>query len=320
MPPIRRSEFIALAVAAALRPGAGARAADHPARPVELVVPASAGGGTDLLARAFAEAAKRHSPQAFIVVNRPGASGAIGMGEVLNARPDGHKVCVVIAELAILPALNQIRFSADDFRMIARLNADPASIAVRTEAPWGTIEDLVAEAQRRPDEVKLGDSGVGSIWHLAAAALGEKVGARFLHVPFPGSAPGLTALLGGHLDAMATSPGEASAHVQGGKMRLLAVMAEERQPGFEDVPTLKERGIDLSTGTWRGLAVRRGTPPDVAAALATITREAAAEPGFREALARGNLGFAYAEAGTFDAAIARDREFFRHLVERLQLR
>ena len=136
-------------------------------------MPAAAGGGTDLLARAFAEAAKRRSPQPFVVVNRPGASGAIGMGEVLNARPDGHKICVVIAELAILPALNQIRFSADDFRMVAR--------------------------------------------------------------------------------------------------------------------PLKERGVDLSTGTWRGLAVRRGTPPDVAAALAAIARGAAAEPGFREALARGPL-------------------------------
>jgi putative tricarboxylic transport membrane protein len=321
MAQMRRSEFIALASSAlAASLGArAARAADYPSRPVELVVPASAGGGTDAVARAFAEAAKRHSPQPFVVVNRPGASGAIGMNEVLNARPDGYKVAVVIVELAILPFLNQIRFSADDFRMVARLNADPAAIMVRTDAPWNTIEDFIAEAKRRPDQVKLGDSGVGSIWHLAAAAMAEKAGASFIHAPYPGAAPGLLALLGGHVDAMASSPGEAAAHVQGGKLKVLAVMSDNRAPGFEDVPTLKERGIDLSIGTWRGLGLRKGTPEPVAEALAAIARKVAEEPSFREALARSNLGHAFAEAGAFDAAIARDREAFKQLVARLQL-
>lgn len=322
MAKIRRSEFIALAssaAAASLGLGGGARAADYPTQPVELVVPSSAGGGTDAVARAFADAARKHSPQPFVVLNRPGASGAIGMGEVLNARPDGYKVSVVIVELAILPFLNQIRFSADDFRMVVRLNADPAAIVVRAEAPWNTIEEFVAEAKKRPEQVKLGDSGVGSIWHLAAAAMAEKAGASFLHVPYPGSAPGLLALLGGHTDAMATSPGEATAHVQGGKLKVLAVMSEARVPGLENVPTLKERGIDLAIGTWRGLGVRRGTPEPVVEALAAIARKVVEEPAFRDALARSNLGYAFAEAGDFDAAIARDRESLRQLVARLQL-
>jgi tripartite-type tricarboxylate transporter receptor subunit TctC len=322
MAQMRRSEFLALASSAAASLGLGARAAraaDFPSRPVELVVPASAGGGTDAVARAYADAARKHSPQPFVVLNRPGASGAIGMQEVLNARPDGYKVAVVIVELAILPFLNQIRFSADDFRMVARLNADPAAIMVRAEAPWNTIEDFIAEAKRRPDQVKLGDSGVGSIWHLAAAALAEKTGASFINVPYSGAAPGLLALLGGHVDAMASSPGEAAAHVQGGKLKVLAVMSDSRVPGFEDAPTLKERGIDLSIGTWRGLGVRKGTPEPVAETLAAITRKVVEEPAFREALARSNLGFAFAEAGAFDAAIARDRESFKQQVARLQI-
>jgi tripartite-type tricarboxylate transporter receptor subunit TctC len=250
------------------------------------------------VARAFAEAAKRHSPQPFVVLNRPGASGAIGMNEVLNARPDGYKVAVVIVELAILPFLNQIRFSADDFRMVARLNADPAAIMVRADAPWDTIEAFIAEAKRRPDQVKLGDSGVGSIWHLAAAAMAEKAGVSFINVPYPGAAPGLLALLGGHVDAMASSPGEAAAHVQGGKLKVLAVMSDGQVPGFDDVPTLKERGIDLSIGTWRGLGVRKGTPEPAVEALADIARKVADEPFFREALARSNLGLAYARRAT----------------------
>jgi len=319
-PPMRRSEFIALAAGAAtLGLAPRARAADYPTRPIELIVPASAGGGTDVLARAFAEAAKRHSPQPFITVNRPGASGAIGFAEVLNARPDGYKVCVVFVELAILPFLNQIKFSADDFRMIARLNADPAAIMVRAESPWQSFEDFIAEAKRRPGAVTLGDSGVGSIWHLSGAAMAEKAGAQFLHVPYPGAAPGLTALLGGHVDAMCSSPGEANAYIQGGKMRALVVMSDQRVPGFEAVPTLKERGVDLAIGTWRGLGVPRATPAPVVEALAEIARKAAAEPGFREALSRVNLGYSYADAAEFDSNIASDREAFRQLTGRLHL-
>ncbi len=216
--PTRRSALAAIASVGAALPSAS-RAADYPGRPVELVVPASAGGGTDAVARAFADAARRHSPQPFVVLNRPGASGAIGMGEVLNARPDGYKVAVVIVELAILPFLNQIRFSADDFRMVARLNADPAAIMVRADAPWNTIEGLIAEAKRRPEQVKLGDSGVGSIWHLAAAAMAEKAGASFLHVPYPGAAPGLLALLGGHWTPWRPAPAKRRRTCKGASSR-----------------------------------------------------------------------------------------------------
>ncbi|MBB5692850.1 tripartite tricarboxylate transporter substrate binding protein [Muricoccus pecuniae] len=320
MPTLRRSELLKLAsLAAASGLVSPARAADFPTRPVELVVPASAGGGTDSLARAFADNVRRHSPHPFVVLNRPGASGAVGMGEVLNARPDGYKVSVVIAELAILPYLNQIRFSPDDFRMIARLNADPASIVVRAEAPWKTLEEFLADARKRPGEMTVGDSGVGSIWHLSAAAMAEKAGVSFLHVPFAGAAPGIVSLLGGHLQAMCTSPAEVSAHVQGGKLRLLTIMSDSRLAPYDSVPTLKELGHDLSLGTWRGFGVPKATPDAVVQALAAITRATVAEPGFREAMGRANLGFAFAEAGEFDAAIARDRALFKPLIERLRL-
>ena len=115
-----------------------------------MVVPSSAGGGTDALARAFSEAAKKHLPQPVIVVNKPGASGAVGMAEVMNAKPDGYKVCVLIAELAILPALGQIKFTADDFKLIARLNADPSAVTVTSSSPSWTRPDPVT-GHRRTD-------------------------------------------------------------------------------------------------------------------------------------------------------------------------
>jgi tripartite-type tricarboxylate transporter receptor subunit TctC len=317
---MRRSEFLTFASAAVCAAFAkGAAAQSFPSRPIEIVVPVAPGGGTDIVARAFAEVARKYLPQPVVVLNRPGASGAIGMQEVLNARPDGYKVGLVYSDLAILPGLKRVRFSSDDFHMIALLNADPGSVVVPVDSPWRSIEDMVAEAKRRPGTVKLSNSGPGSIWHMAAAAMEDKVGAQFLHVPFTGSAPGLAALMGNHVDAVTTSPGEAAAYVQGGKMRILAVMAEQRDAGFPEVPTLKERGFDVSVGVWRGLAVHRGTPAPVVAALTEAARRTAEDPAFREALQRASLTFAYADSDVFTALAKHDREVFRQLIERLHI-
>jgi len=227
------------AIAASLGHASPARAADFPTRPVELVVPSSAGGGTGIVARAF--------------------------------------------------------------------------------APWNTLQDFLAEARRRPGQVTVGNSGIGSIWHVGAAALEEKTGTQFLHVPYQGSAPGLLALIGGHVSSMVVSPGEATAHVQGGKLKILAVMAERRETGFPDAPTLKEQGIDLSLGNWRALAMPKATPQPVVDAVADLTRKIAADPAFREAIGRSNLGFTYAEPAEFEAALRDEREFFRHVTRNLQL-
>lgn len=297
-----------------------ALAQDYPTKPVELVVPSSAGGGTDALARGFAELAKPHFAQPFIVNNKPGASGVIGMAEVLNGKPDGYKVSVVIAELVILPHLNLAKFTHADFRPIARLNADPAAITVKADAPWNTIEEFLAAAKARPGEVKVGNSGNGSIWHLAAAGLEDKAGVKFNQVPYPGAAPGVVALLGGHIDAVAVSPGEVAAHVQAGKLRMLAVMADQRLKAFDKVPTLKERKIDLSIGTWRGLAVPKATPTSVVDALRAAARKTAEEPALREALERLNLGFSYLDAAEFGQAMARDHTYFKQLVDKLGIK
>ena len=265
--------------AAAMLPGYAVGQSDaYPTRPIELIVPSSAGGGTDVMARAFSEAIRKHLSQPMLVVNRPGASGAIGMQEVLNAKPDGYKVCVVFAELAILPHLGQVKFTADDFTLIARLNADPSAITVKADSPWKTIEEFMAAAKKSPAPLQVGNAGVGSIWHLASAALEERTQVKFNHIPFQGAAPAIQALLGGHIDAVAVSPGEVSANVTAGKLKTLAVMADQRFKGFETVPTLKERGIDLSVGTWRGLALPKATPPNVVAALTAATKAAAAQP------------------------------------------
>ncbi|CAM3651229.1 tripartite tricarboxylate transporter substrate binding protein [Polaromonas hydrogenivorans] len=308
----------AVAIAALAMASSAAIAADYPARPVELVVAASAGGGTDVMARAFADAARKHFAQPFIIINKPGAASAIGFGEVANAKPDGYKVGVVSVNLVILPALNLMKLTSDDFIPIARLNYDPAAITVRADAPWKSVEEFIADAKKRPGAIQIGNAGVGDIWHVAAAAFEDRTGTQFNLVPFQGASPSILSLLGGHIDAVSVSPGEVMTHVQSGKLRTLAVMSEHRLEGvFASSPTLKERKIDLAIGVWRGLAVPKGTPPEVVDVLKTAARKTAAEPAYKETLVKANLGEAYLDAAAFKSSIESDRESLKKVLTKL---
>ncbi|MES2936118.1 MAG: tripartite tricarboxylate transporter substrate binding protein [Pseudomonadota bacterium] len=293
---------------------------DYPNRPIELVVPYGAGGGTDVLARAYAEAARRHLPQSITVLNKPGASGAIGWNEVINSKPDGYKLAVITVELTTLPHMGLAKFTHEDFVPIARLNADPAAITVKADAPWNTVEEFLAAARKSSGDIRMGNAGNGSIWHLAAAALEEKTNVKFNHVPFNGAAPAVLALLGGHIEAVAVSPAEVTVHVQGGKLKTLAVMADQRVKGFENVPTLKERGVDLSIGTWRGLGAPKGTPPQVVALLKDVTAKAMNEPVLRDAMDKQNMGVSWADDQQFRAAMARDNIYFKALMAKLNIK
>ena len=302
----------ALASLLALAP---AMAADYPNRPIEFVVPSSAGGGTDVMARNFAEVARKYMPQPIIVSNKPGASGGIGMGEVQRAAPDGYKVSVLISELAIIPHLGMIKFGTNDFIAIARINADPGAITVRADAPWNTVEAFLEHARKNPGTVTMGNAGSGTIWHLAAAAVEEKTGVRFNHVPFQGAAPSVLGLMGGHVDAIAVSPAEVSSYVAAGKLKMLVVMADQRLPGlYAAVPTFKERGVDLSLGTWRGLGVPKGTPPEIVNYLRDVTRKTVDDPAFKDAMAKGNLIVSYMEGEQFKPFMNASSDYFKKLL------
>jgi tripartite-type tricarboxylate transporter receptor subunit TctC len=309
----------AAAVAAALL-AAPATAADYPNRPIEMVVPSSPGGGTDVMARVFAETAKKYISQPIIVTNKPGASGGIGMTEVQRAAPDGYKVAVLISELAIIPHLGMTKATTADFIPIARLNGDPGLIAVRADSPLQSIEDLLAQARKQPGTLSMGNAGTGTIWHLAAAAVEDKNGVQFNHVPFQGAAPSVLALVGGHVDAITVSPAEIGSHVAAGKARVLVAMAERRlPPPFDKVPTFREKGVDLVVGTWRGLGVPLATPPETVQILREATRKTAEDPAFRDALMKANLQPAYQDGETFQAFMNSQSAYFKKLLGGVKL-
>ncbi|OAK62516.1 ABC transporter substrate-binding protein [Variovorax paradoxus] len=301
-------------------PTAQAAGNDYPNHTVELVVPYQPGGGTDALARAFADASRKHMSESIVIVNRPGAGGAIGWNEVIHSRPDGYKLAVLTVELLTLPHLGLAKFNYDDFQPIAQLNADPAAITVKADSPYNTIEEFLAAAKKKPGELGVGNSGTGSIWHLAASALEDKTGARFNHIPFQGAGPAVLALLGGHVDAVAVSPAEVSTYVQAGKLKMLMVMADKRLAAFDKVPTAKERGIDISIGTWRGLGAPKNTPPEVMAKLRDIAAKTAKEPLLREVMDKQNLGYAYTDGAAFKETLAKDNEYFKALITKLGIK
>jgi tripartite-type tricarboxylate transporter receptor subunit TctC len=315
-----RRAFTALAALLALGAGVAHAQADFPNRPIELVVPFQPGGGTDALARSFADATRKHMPQSMIIVNKPGASGAIGWQDVINAKPDGYRLAVVTVEVTTLPHMGIGKFTYEDMQPIARLNADQAAITVRADAPWNTIEEFLAAARKDSGRIGVGNAGNGSIWHLAASALEDKTGVKFNHIPFQGAGPAVLALLGGHVDSVAVSPAEVTTYVAAGKLKMLAVMADQRVKGFDKVPTLKERNIDLTIGTWRGIAAPKNTPPEVVAYLKKLALNASNEPAFRETLDKQNLGFAYADDVGFKQVMAKDDAYFKTLITKLGIK
>jgi len=292
-----------------------------PQRPIELIVPFAAGGGTDVLARALAEVARKHLPQDLIVLNRAGASGAVGWTELANARPDGYKIGIITVELTMIPHMGLTKISSDALLPVARLNADPATIAVRADSPYRSIEELIAAARKDEAAVRIGNAGPGSLGHLAAAALQDKAGVKFNHAPYRGANPAVLDLLGGHIEAVAVTPVEVATYVAAGKIRPLAIMAEQRiQAGWEAVPTLKERGIDLLIGGWRGLAVPRNTPDAVVQTLRKAMALTLKDPVLRETMAKQNMGEGYLDQPEFKAVIDRDNAVFKQLVDKLGIK
>ncbi|APW39660.1 ABC transporter substrate-binding protein [Rhodoferax koreense] len=320
MKPLRTflpAAFLSLATTFSTLP---ALAADFPNHPIEMVVPSSAGGGTDVMARLFGETAKKYLNQPIVVSNKPGASGAIGMGEVQRAPADGYKIAVLISELAIIPHLGMTKLTVADFIPLGRLNGDPGLIAVRAESPYKTIEDLLEQSKKQPGSVSMGNAGTGSIWHLAAAAVEDKTGVKFNHVPYQGAAPSVAALVGGHVDAITVSPAEIGQFVVAGKVRVLVSMADRRLAApYDKIETFKEKGIDLVVGTWRGLGVPLNTPAETVQVLRDVTRKVAEDPAFKEGLTRGNLLPAYMDGEQFQAFMASQSAYFKKLTAALNL-
>jgi len=306
--------WVCLMIAAASLGGCRPREETFPSRAITIICPPAPGGLSDTLTRALAAAAQEEFGVPVVVENKPGGANAVGLNYGAHAEPDGYTVTYVVAELAILPHLGLSPISPDDFDLLARTNYNPAAVTVRADSGWRSLRDLLRDAESRPEAIRAGNSGTGSIWHLAAVALQEAGGVKFKHVPFGGAAPAVQALLGGHVDVVCVSPTEVQSQVQAGKLRMLAVLSKQRDPMFPDVPAAPELGYAIDIGAWGGLALPKGVPPERRQRLMEGFRKAFETPQFRQLMQERGVRLAWLEGEAFRQFVQEQSALNRALI------
>jgi tripartite-type tricarboxylate transporter receptor subunit TctC len=306
MTKLTRRAFAASAAAAAagFSLAKPALAQAYPSRPVTVIVPWGAGGGTDATARIVAALLEKELGQPFNVVNRTGGSGVVGHSAIATAAPDGYTIGMLTVEISMMHWQGLTELSPRSYTPLALMNEDPPGITVGANAPYKTVKDLAdAIKAAPPGKMKASGTGQGGIWHLALVGWMKALGLpanQVGWVPSNGAAPAMQDLAAGGLDLCTCSIPEARAIIEAGKARALALMAPERNPVFKDIPTLKEAmGIDYSTGAWRGIAGPKGLPQDVATTLSATLKKVYDSKEFKEFMTNRGFGTVWGDASQF---------------------
>ena len=288
---------------------AQAAAAQDPAYPkrgsIEMTVLFPAGSSADVTARLLAQGMSRQLGTSVIVVNRPGAGGAIGYKHVAAQKPDGYALVWNSNSISTTFHSGQSTVDYRAFDAVARVLAESPVLAVKGDAKWKTLGDFIADARSRPGKITVANSGTGSHTHISAVALFKAAGVDVIDVPY-GAAQVVPSLMGGHVDSMLQLPGALAGHVKGGGMRLLASLTPVRDPALPDVPTAIEQGVNVSLEAWRGIAAPKGTPREVIAALEAAIRKAIEEPEFVKGSENLGVRPAFAAAAPFGELIAKE--------------
>lgn len=261
--------------------------ASWPERPLQLIVPFAAGGGTDISARTMAQFLERELGQPLVVQNRPGAGGEIGLSALADARPDGYTIGIINTPgIVTIPIERSPRWSLASFSFIAGVVEDPTTFAVHPESPIRSIADMVAAARAKPGEVTVGTQGVGSAGHISALLLEQAAGIRFEFVSYAGSAPAAVALMRRDIQVTTASLGESLTFAQQQPWRVLGLMSADRSEFARDVPTFKQAGYDIRGGSLRGIGAPAGLPEAVVNRLSAAISNVLRHPDFRETSAR----------------------------------
>jgi tripartite-type tricarboxylate transporter receptor subunit TctC len=302
-----RRGFIASSAAAAaggLKAGPASAQGNYPARPIQMICPWGAGGGTDATARIVAAILEKDLGQPVNVVNRTGGSGVVGHQAIASAAPDGYTLGIITVEISMMHWQGLTELNPRSYTPLALMNEDPPGVQVYVGSPYKTVKEL-AEAIKAapPGKLKASGTGQGGIWHLALVGWLQAMGLKPDHVawvPSNGAAPAMQDLAAGGLDIVTCSVPEARALIEAGKARSLAVMAHERNPAFPNVPTLKEEmGIDYATGAWRGFAGPKGLPADIATKLTAALKKANESKEYRDFMSSRGFGVKWADAQGF---------------------
>lgn len=313
-----KKRSLVISVIMTLVGGIQAFGAEFPTKEIQIIVPWAAGGATDLIFRALATPASKEFGKAVVIVNKPGGGGAVGYTEGAQAKPDGYVLTAAVTPLTILPHQVSTAFTYKSFEPILNVVSDPSMFLVRADAPWKSLQEFIEFAKKNPEMITVGNSGAGGGVHLVAVAFEKKLGVKFNHIPFSGGGPSVTALLGGHVNAVSVSPPEGINHVQAGKLKIMALFAEKRLEMFPNVPTVKEQGIDFVMGMWRGLVAPKGTPPEVIKRLHDGFKKAMEDPGFVKNAKDMAVNLDYKGPEEFGKLMAHDHEYYGRLIKEMK--
>jgi tripartite-type tricarboxylate transporter receptor subunit TctC len=299
-----------------------AQAQSYPTRAITMIVPFPPGGIADITGRPFAAAMSRLLGQAVVVENKAGAGGAVGHAQVARAAPDGYTIMMALSSIAIIPVADEVNgrqptYKMSDFLPIALVSADPTVLMVPQDAPWKTLKDLVADAKARPGKISYSSSGLYGTTHTATEMLAQAAGVQFLHVPYKGGGPSMTAALSGEVMMTVQSPGVANPHVKSGKFRLLGSWGGQRVPSLAEVPTMKEQGFDAEFYIWAALFAPAGVPQEVATRLRSVARQVVQEADFKRAMDGMNTPIDYREGAQFQAFVDADSKRLAEVVRRM---
>lgn len=308
MSKITRRHVLASSAAAAAGLGLGLKPslaqANYPTRPIQMICPWGAGGGTDATARIVAALLEKDLGQPINVVNRTGGSGVVGHSAISTSAPDGYTLGIITVEIAMMHYAGLTQLTPRDFTPLALMNEDPPGIQVNAESSYKTVKDLADAIKAGPaGKFKASGTGQGGIWHLALVGWLQAMGLPGNHVawvPSNGAAPAMQDLAAGGIDFTTCSIPEARAMIDAGKARSLALMAPQRAAAFKDVPTLKEAmGIDFSTGAWRGFAGPKGLPADMAKKLTAALQKVYDSKEYKDFMASRGFGVVWGDAAQF---------------------
>jgi tripartite-type tricarboxylate transporter receptor subunit TctC len=312
--------LIAAGLASADLVSADVRAADYPERTVDLVIPYPAGGGIDLLLRALAEGLSAYFKHSFIVSNRTGAGGAIGVAYVARAAGDGYTLLFVPAlAYSVLPLMqSNVGYDAKSLAPICQTFENQMALIVRPDSALRSVRDVVETARVSPEGATYAATAAGTITHLAVAALADAAKVKLNHVPFRGDGELMGQLIGGHVDFASTTL--ASAAAAGPSVRVIGIFAAARNPTLPDAPTVKEQGYDVAPTSFGGLFAPAGVPSEVMARLGAGCRFAVQQAAYAELAKRLHQGSDYyADAAIFARRLELDVAEKRQLLVRLGL-
>ena len=294
----------------------------YPSKPITMVVPFPPGGVAELVGRPLAASMQPLLKQPVVIVNRPGAGGAVGMASVAKGPSDGYTILMGLSSISIFPVSDRINgktpaYELSDFAPIALVTADPTILVVRTDGPYKTVKDFVDAAKANPGKINYSSSGVYGTLHVAMEIFANSAGIRLFHVPYQGGGPAVTALLGKQVEASAQGPAAAIGQIRGGTMRALASWGTERLKLLPDIPTFKELGYEAEFYIWSGVFVSAGTPAAIQTRLRAAVREAATSDEFKAAMEKVSTPVSYLDAPEFKKYWDRDAARLKVAVEKI---